>query len=77
MVLPDLNFTPPEEGDVHILEGEHAGTLSNAKQSYSYIISEFNGTSRFVLRPVMKQNQESREHRKDPWHDSPPVDCTY
>jgi hypothetical protein len=26
MVLLDLNFTPPEEDDVHIPEGEHAGT---------------------------------------------------
>lgn len=31
MVLPDLNFTPPED-DVHIPEGEHAGTLSTAKK---------------------------------------------
>jgi hypothetical protein len=36
MVLLDLNFTPPEEDDVHISEGEHAGTLSTAKQSYSF-----------------------------------------
>jgi hypothetical protein len=28
MVIPDLNFTPPEEDDVHIPEGEHADTLS-------------------------------------------------
>jgi hypothetical protein len=31
MVLPDLNFTPPEEDNVYIPEGEHAGTLSTAK----------------------------------------------
>jgi hypothetical protein len=36
MVLPDLNFTPPEEDDVHIPEVEHAGTLSTAKQSCSF-----------------------------------------
>jgi hypothetical protein len=36
MVLPDLNFTPPEEDNVYIPEGEHAGTLSTAKQSFSF-----------------------------------------
>jgi hypothetical protein len=39
MVLPDLNFTPPEEGDVHIPEGEHAGTLSNAKTKLQFTLS--------------------------------------
>jgi hypothetical protein len=58
MVLPDLNFTPPEEDDVHISEGEHAGTLSTAKQSYSFKYIKLSIYCRYIITEFLTEQAD-------------------